>query len=146
MRGSGVVSYPAEDRPDFTAADLWREISEAVLGRMESVTSDFRGTGLSPGHVRTLLVLDPDDPKPMKFLADRHVLDPSTVTWIVDRLEELKLVERRPMEGDRRVKVVALTRRGKKIKTDLERVLFAPPKGMTKLPADVLQMMSESLS
>jgi len=141
-----VVSSAAADRSGIAAADVWREIAEAVLARMESVSAEFREIGISPGHVRSLLVLDPDDPKPMKWLADRHLLDPSTVTWTVDRLEELKLVRRRPLEGDRRVKVVALTARGKKMKAHLERELFAPPLGMTKLPADVLQMLFESLS
>jgi len=95
----GVVPLAAAGRSDVTAENVWREIGEAVLARMESVSAEFREIGISPGHVRTLLVLDPDDPKPMKWLADRHVLDPSTVTWTVDRLEELKLVQRRPMEG-----------------------------------------------
>jgi DNA-binding MarR family transcriptional regulator len=145
FEGVGVAPSADVKRAEMTAADLWREISEAVFARMESVSARFREVGLSPGHVRTLLVVDPDDPKPMKWLADRHVIDPSTVTWTVDRLEELKLVQRLPMEGDRRVKVVALTRRGKRIKADLERALFAPPLGMTKLPVEVLRMVFESL-
>lgn len=133
------------DRPGVTPRELWRDISEAVLGRMESVAAEFRELGLSPGDVRTLLVLDPDDPKPMKWLADRYMVDRSTVTWTVDRLEDLKLVQRQPLENDRRVKVIVLTRRGKKVKADLERALFAPPRGMTTLPVEVLQQVRASL-
>jgi DNA-binding MarR family transcriptional regulator len=141
-----VVSSLPTERPGVTAADVWRDISEAVLARMESVSAEFREIGIAPGHVRTLLVLDPDNPQPMKWLADRHLLDPSTVTWTVDRLEELKLVQRRPLPTDRRVKVVVLTARGKKMKAHLERALFAPPRGMTQLPTEILQMLSDSLS
>ena len=49
---------------------------------------------------------------PMSALAGPLMCDNSNVTGIVDRLEALGLVERRPAERDRRVKAVALTEQG----------------------------------
>ena len=50
-----------------------------------------------------------DEPRPMGELAQHMHCDNSNMTGIVDRLAERGLVERRPAEGDRRVKLVALT-------------------------------------
>ena len=45
----------------------------------------------------------------MRELAGRISCDPSQVTGIADRLEDLGLVERRPSPQDRRVKLLVVT-------------------------------------
>jgi DNA-binding MarR family transcriptional regulator len=58
--------------------------------------------------------LDPaGPPPPMRALAASLSCDPSTATFLVDRLEERGLVVREASPADRRIKVVALTRAGK---------------------------------
>jgi DNA-binding MarR family transcriptional regulator len=57
--------------------------------------------------------LDPGQPPPsMRDLAATLDCDPSTVTFLVDRLEERGLIARRPAAGDRRRKVITLTTQG----------------------------------
>lgn len=124
---------------------VWRAFTEAAMARVERVSEEFRGLGLSPGHVRSLLVLEPDDPRPMRWFADHFMIDASTVTWIVDRLEEKGLVRRSPLERDRRIKVVVLTPFGKQTKAALEAALFTPPEGFAALPSDVLEQMHEAI-
>ncbi|NDU73791.1 MarR family transcriptional regulator [Actinomadura sp. DSM 109109] len=51
-------------------------------------------------------------PMPMRELARRVSCEPSNATFIVDRLERLGLVERRPHPTDRRAKVLTLTPQG----------------------------------
>jgi DNA-binding MarR family transcriptional regulator len=53
--------------------------------------------------------------------------DNSNVTGIIDRLEERGLVERRNAPHDRRVKLVALTPEGKRLKQGVEARMAEPP-------------------
>ena len=71
--------------------------------RFMAIASEFE---LSPPQVMALRQLDPDEPKPMSELALALRCDNSNVTGIVDRLEDRGLVERRPAEHDRRVKML----------------------------------------
>jgi DNA-binding MarR family transcriptional regulator len=72
-----------------------------------------RQLGLSEALADVLWQLDPkEEPVPMRELAARRGCDPSTVTLLADRLEERRLVERRPDPVDRRVKNLAITPAG----------------------------------
>ena len=63
--------------------------------------------------MHALLSLDADEPQSMSSLAGAWKCDASNVTWLVDRLEEHGLAERRPHATDRRVRTVALTPQGR---------------------------------
>ena len=63
--------------------------------------------------------------------------DASNVTGIVDRLEQRGLIERRPSERDRRVKVLVVTDRGAEVRRALMIRLCEPPQAISALsPAD----------
>jgi DNA-binding MarR family transcriptional regulator len=58
--------------------------------------------------------LDPGGPAPsMREMATRLGCDPSTVTFLADRLEQLGYTTRAPAAGDRRVKALHLTDAGR---------------------------------
>ena len=101
----------------------------------------LQALGLTPGHMKALLTLDPDEAKPMGALAQQFACDASTMTWIVDRLEERGLVERRGLPTDRRVKTIALTELGRETKADLEERLYDPPPELAALDREVLDAL-----
>src|SRR6266545_4595496 len=115
------------------AAEAWRLLLGCTLAQLERVAGVVRGLGLSPGDVRALLVLDRDEPRAMGSLAQAWHCDASNVTWMVDRLQERGLVERRPQPTDRRVKAVVLTELGSKAKAELLGTLYEPPAGLLEL-------------
>jgi DNA-binding MarR family transcriptional regulator len=53
----------------------------------------------------------------MRALAARVQYDPSNLTSVIDRLEELGAVERRPDPRDRRMKGIVLTGTGLRLRT-----------------------------
>ena len=61
----------------------------------------------------------------MRELADRLYLDPSNLTSLVDRLEDLDLVERTSDAGDRRVKRLVLTARGAELSGQIVEAVFS---------------------
>lgn len=63
----------------------------------------------------------------MSEVADFLHCDNSNVTGIVDVLEEKGLATRRPDERDRRVKLIALTAEGRRVRARLMRAVEKPP-------------------
>ena len=76
-----------------------------------------------------------DEPMPMGKVAEILCLDASTVTWVVDSLEAKGLVERRNHPSDRRVRLVALTDEGLRIRDELRTAFAVPPESIAALPA-----------
>jgi DNA-binding MarR family transcriptional regulator len=69
----------------------------------------------------------------MRELAQTWRCDASTVTWIVDRLERQGLAERQADANDMRVKVVALTKKGERLRAQLLTSLYQPPPALSGL-------------
>jgi MarR family transcriptional regulator, organic hydroperoxide resistance regulator len=75
------------------------------------------------------------EPMPMGELAHRLDCDNSNVTGIVDRLEGRGLIERQPSPGDRRVKLLVLTKEGQELRRKIVRKFIEPPPGIASLTA-----------
>jgi len=101
----------------------------------------LRELGLTPGHLKALAIMHPDEPRPMGVMADMMRCDASQMTWLVDRLEERRLVERRPMPTDRRVRTIALTPRGVEVRRLVLDKLFEPPEELVRLDAATLESL-----
>jgi DNA-binding MarR family transcriptional regulator len=128
-----------------TAAEVWKLLLGCAMSRFGRTASIAHDLGLTPGHVKALLILDPDEPQTMGALAQSFSCDASTMTWLVDRLEERGLVERRSSPIDRRVKTVALTERGLETKKELEAKMYEPPDAISSLDPDVLATLQRVL-
>src|SRR3954452_9456324 len=74
-----------------------------------------------------------DGPVPMSSVANVLRCDRSSVTWITDRLEERGYVERRADPGDRRVKLLALTEEGRRVREEIRARLAVPPDSLARL-------------
>ena len=88
---------------------------------------------LAPVQARALHELDVEPPISMRELAERLRSDPSNVTGLIDRLEARGLVERRPDPKDRRVKGLALTPAGARMRKRLFAQLYSAPRSVAEL-------------
>jgi MarR family transcriptional regulator, organic hydroperoxide resistance regulator len=146
-RGYGArVSSASGGSKAAIAAEVWATLLEVVMGQRNRFFSVLGEFGLSPGDLRALSVLELERSRPMGSLAHAWDCDPSNVTWMVDRLEERGLVERRVDLADRRVKTVALTALGARTKTALFARLHQPPDELLTLDRKTLQAMRASLA
>jgi len=103
-----------------------------VRPRMLGVASEL---GLTPPQMFALRALDPANPVPMRELAVELHCDSSNVTGLVDGLEAQGLVERRPAEHDRRVRMLVVTERGAQVRARINEVLEIVPPALASLPA-----------
>jgi DNA-binding MarR family transcriptional regulator len=76
--------------------------------------------GLRPPHFGVLRLIDADPGLTQQELAERSLIDPSSMVMIVDELEELGYAERRRHPGDRRKHSIHLTKQGDRV---LERAM-----------------------
>jgi MarR family transcriptional regulator, organic hydroperoxide resistance regulator len=138
------VATVAQEEVTLAGAEAWRllfELFRAQRPRIVAIAAEFDLT-LMQANVLHLL----DEPLPMSTLAERLSCDASNVTGIVDRLEARGLIERRGAEGDRRVKLLAVTRRGVALRRRLEERIFEPPHEIATLSARDQQALRDILS
>jgi DNA-binding MarR family transcriptional regulator len=100
--------------------------------------------GISFGRARTVRRVA-RRPMSMRELADALGIDPPNATVVVDDLESLGLVRRRPHPTDRRAKLVEATRKGKEMARRAEAILAAPPPALSALAADDLATLRRIL-
>jgi DNA-binding MarR family transcriptional regulator len=146
-RGYGArVSSASRESKVAIATEVWGTLLEVVMGQRNRFFGVLGEFGLTPGDLRALSVLELERARPMGSLAQAWECDASNVTWMVDRLEERGLVERRVHPTDRRAKTVALTTLGAQTKADLFARLHHPPDELLTLDRKTLQALSTSLA
>jgi DNA-binding MarR family transcriptional regulator len=130
------------------AADVWREMFSFfwTTGSRKNIVLVSQELGLTPGHVKALLELEPGQSRPMGALAESLHCDASNATWLVDRLEERNLVERGTVPTDRRVKTVVLTPLGAKTRAAVFERLHEPPPELVALDREDLEELRAALA
>ena len=154
VEGSDEFTYPGpmvSTRPASKAtlaADVWRDLFAFFwsTGSRNAMVLVSQELGLTPGHVKALLELQPDQPRPMGALAESLHCDASNATWLVDRLEEAGLVERGTVPTDRRVKTVVLTAVGAKTRAEVVDRLHEPPAELLALDREDLEELRAALA
>jgi DNA-binding MarR family transcriptional regulator len=130
---SSVDAPPGRAAP---VAEAWSLIQDLIFNvqrpRWLALGAEFE---LTPPQLLTLRRLDPDVPMRMSEVARWLACDASNVTGIIDRLEARGFVERRSAPDDRRVKLLALTERGRTVRDELQARMAVPPAELAALSA-----------
>jgi DNA-binding MarR family transcriptional regulator len=129
------------------AAEVWKLMADfAAANFRNSAQAELMSKiGLTPAHFRALSILDPDEPRPMRAMADALCCDASMATWLVDRLEERGLVERRTPRNDRRVKTIVLTQLGITTRQRLRASRYETPGALLDLDISSLASLYSEL-
>ena len=128
------------------AGEAWRRLTEVTFRQRRFFVTAAATFGLNPGSLKALLELDPDNPAPMRALAEAWHCDASNVTWLVDQLEARHLVERQVSATDRRVKTVVLTDAGVALRAEVEAHLRQAPDELLSLDDADLELLVKVLS
>jgi len=126
--------------PQVTAE---RELCGLVHGLAAQIGEHVRGRaaklGLTAAQATALRELT--GPMTMGELAERMSCEPSNATYVVDKLENLGLLERRPHATDRRAKQLVRTPAGTELRGRLLELLAeeSPLSGLTHEEQGVLQ-------
>ncbi len=132
------------DADAAAAREVWSLMSDLVLdNQRRREVSD--ALGVSFGRTRAVRRLA-RQPMSMREFATAMGIDPPNATVVVDDLESLGLVRRRPHATDRRAKIVEATRKGKDMARRANAILATPPRALTALGADELETLRRILT
>lgn len=126
------------------AAKAWRPLARFFFETVQHRQKVLSDEGLTPNDIRALMVLDPERGRTMSDLAEAWTCDASNATFIVDRLEERGLAERRSVPTDRRVKLVVLTGRGDEVRQRVLDRFFEPPPEVLEMNRSDLEALGDA--
>jgi DNA-binding MarR family transcriptional regulator len=116
------------------ADEAWRDLMTLMALQRQRVMGAAVAEGLTMPQGWALMQLQAESPRAMRDLAENMQCDASFVTAIVDRFEELGLVERRVSPRDRRVKELVLTDAGHDAQRRLQQAWVGAPEAVQALP------------
>ena len=128
--------------PAREAWELLWEVMQANKPRFMALAQEL---SLSPVQLHTLRIIEPGVEVPMSSLAGKLFCDASNVTGIVDRLEARDLIERRPADYDRRVKLLVLTAEGERVRAIAHEQMTQPPPEIAALPLEHKRALRDAL-
>lgn len=102
----------AYDPETQQALSLWIVLNRTHAALTRVIEADIRARGFSLTEWGVLELLYHKGPQPMGNLGTRILISSGSVTYVVDKLAERGLVERRPCLEDRRVTYAVLTPAG----------------------------------
>jgi DNA-binding MarR family transcriptional regulator len=130
---------------DARARKVWQLMFDFLISTAPHRTHVLGQLGLTPNDSRALGSLSQEEGRTMRSLADEWQCDASNATWIIDRLEQAGLVVRRAEPNDRRVKLVMLTAKGARIKSEVKDKFYAAPPELLRLDAADLTALEKLL-
>jgi DNA-binding MarR family transcriptional regulator len=138
--------WQAQDRPDaehFLAVSALFRTHQAVTARQDEQLKQFDLT--RTGYLLMVtLFLSKDQSRPLGQLSKQLMVHPTTITLVVDQLEERRILARNAHPTDRRTTVVKLTKAGRdladKVTAAMAKVHFGIP-----IPQDMAVELVELL-
>lgn len=136
---------PSNDKPSPSdAAAVWLLMQDLVLdnARRREVSEAL---GISFARARAVRRIA-RRPMSMGELATALAIDPPNATVIVDELQSLGLVKRRPHPDDRRAKLVEATPKGRELARRADEILATPPPALSELSGKNLETLRRILA
>src|SRR6267378_2124119 len=112
-------------RGQTSAPHVWLTMLKALSGIARQLEVDLQRSGVSTTDFRVMEALLHKGPLPVNVIGPKVNLTPGAISVAVDRLEVRGLVARAECLQDRRVRIVALTPRGKSVITPIFRAHVA---------------------
>lgn len=125
---------------DAPSSATWGRVSHALFraGRLHRVLAGtlLRRVGLYPGQEILLMLLWDEDHRAQADLVRALALDASTVTKMLQRLEQAGFVVRTPSPADRRASIVSLTDAGHTLRNQVADLWYELEQDATTLLSD----------
>jgi MarR family transcriptional regulator for hemolysin len=113
---------PTEKSITVLRAEFLEELAIASRKLRTLFDARVRAKGLTLARARTLMNLARKDGMTQSELAEILEVEGPTLVRLLDGLEAQGLTERRPVEGDRRAKQIALTEAGRALAAEVTRL------------------------
>lgn len=114
-----IMSTKGKDVDQELSLKLFIVLTRTLQSLRKKVEADIRSHQLNLTEFAVLELLFHKGPQPIQKIGDKVLLASSSITYVVDKLEEKKLLERKPCPNDRRITHASLTSVGDKLMRDV---------------------------
>ncbi|UOQ48226.1 MarR family transcriptional regulator [Gracilibacillus caseinilyticus] len=87
-------------------------LSRALQSIKKRVEEDIKCLGLNPTEFAVLELIYSKGDQPIQKIGEKVLIASSSITYVVDKLEKKKLLERKPCPKDRRITHAVITEAG----------------------------------
>ncbi|MEC5425241.1 MarR family transcriptional regulator [Virgibacillus sp. C22-A2] len=94
-------------------------LSRALQSIKKRVEEDIKCLGLNPTEFSVLELIYSKGDQPIQKIGEKVLIASSSITYVVDKLEKKKLIERKPCPKDRRITFAAITEAGTELMNDV---------------------------
>jgi len=112
MSSSAQRRKPAQSLDELA---VWRSIADSWKRVQRGTEKNLMSADLTLAELRILRVLRDQGSSPMNRFSTETMLSQPTITGVVDKLEERRLVERIRSVQDRREVIIAITPKGNEV-------------------------------
>lgn len=131
--------------PAMTAATSVMRAQQIVLGAVDDALRPFELT-FARYEALIMLTFTKRGEMPLSKMGPRLMIHPTSVTNIVDRLEDAGLLERTPHPTDRRITLARITPEGRELAARATRAVNKIGFGIEDLGEDQLQQLVDILT
>ncbi|MFC5590537.1 MarR family winged helix-turn-helix transcriptional regulator [Sporosarcina soli] len=94
-------------------------LSRALQSIKKRVEEDIKCLGLNPTEFSVLELIYSKGDQPIQKIGEKVLIASSSITYVVDKLEKKKLIERKPCMKDRRITYAAITNEGTELMNEV---------------------------
>ncbi|MDQ0252693.1 MarR family 2-MHQ and catechol resistance regulon transcriptional repressor [Evansella vedderi] len=98
---------------------LFVVLSRALQSIKKRVEEDIKSFGLNPTEFAVLELLYSKGAQPIQKIGDKVLIASSSITYVVDKLEKKKFLERKPCPKDRRITYAVMTTEGTELMNEI---------------------------
>lgn len=91
---------------------LFIVLTRALQSIKKRIEEDIKSMGLNPTEFAVLELIYSKGDQPIQKIGEKVLIASSSITYVVDKLEKKKLIERKPCPKDRRITYAAITEAG----------------------------------
>lgn len=104
----------SENEKDLSDRDLklFIVLSRAFHEVSEKIKKDIQSYGINPTEFAVLELLYHKGDQPIQHIGKKILLSSGSMTYVIDRLEEKQLIQRKRCSRDRRVIYATITKKG----------------------------------
>jgi DNA-binding MarR family transcriptional regulator len=106
-------------------------LSQVGIFASQRFSEAIAEAGIHPPLFRVLNVVDAAEGESQHAIGEAIEVPPSRMVAIIDELEERGLIERRPHPGDRRVRALFLTAKGRKVLDEGRKIAMTHERKLT---------------
>ncbi|MGP4040988.1 MarR family winged helix-turn-helix transcriptional regulator [Gracilibacillus sp. D59] len=104
---------------DDLSLKLFVVLTRALASIRKRVEEDIKCLGLNPTEFAVLEFIYSKGEQPIQKIGQKVLIASSSITYVVDKLEQKQFIWRKPCPSDRRITYAALTDDGKKLRDEI---------------------------